>query len=125
MDQTAISPSSSSTSTNRPNRSSDAGPQGRFTSPAQRPTRVSDATTWSPLASGQQVDIPVEDGEVAAVTEPSPEAMNWLANGNEHPLTAYPWFHGTITRVQASMLVLQVRLVVVSTESLFIFEGPW
>ena len=33
--------------------------------------------------------------------------FDWLNLSNDdHPLTVYPWFHGTITRVQSSMLVL-------------------
>ena len=33
--------------------------------------------------------------------------FDWMSTSTEdHPLAVYPWFHGTITRVQSSMLVL-------------------
>jgi len=34
-------------------------------------------------------------------------SFDWMSTSSEyHPLAAYPWFHGTITRVQSSLLVL-------------------
>lgn len=34
-------------------------------------------------------------------------SFDWMSTGTEdHPLAVYPWFHGTITRVQSSLLVL-------------------
>ncbi|XP_047142018.1 SH2B adapter protein 1 isoform X1 [Hydra vulgaris] len=55
-----------------------------------------------------------QDSQAAPITTPEvlspiPETQCDWTNpfGENHPLAVYPWFHGTITRVQSSMHVLQ------------------
>ncbi|XP_066930093.1 SH2B adapter protein 1-like [Clytia hemisphaerica] len=81
-------------------------------------TEEEEPTTPTTLMGDQIVDLvqtnpDSEEQDLAYQADPSnAESSNlsefdWMSTSTEdHPLAVYPWFHGTITRVQSSLLVL-------------------
>lgn len=52
-----------------------------------------------PIGSTVLSILLLDDGTISS--------LDWTNISNDdHPLSVYPWFHGTITRIQSSMLVL-------------------